>query len=225
MTFSETPLDNIVWNSLTDKHFNQCIDYGNVKFYHPDFAPFGACINNDDTIEALEKHGELVDEFFIVGEKPKIPTHFKIKEYNGLQMIIYNEVNYPVTENIVALNETHYADLIELVELVYPHFFKKKTNLLGRYFGIYKNNKLVAITGERMQTNNFTEISAVVTHPDYTGNGYAKQLISYTTKKILEQNKTPILHVDQTNVEPIKLYKKLGFIERRKLPFWLISRV
>ena len=33
MKINEDVLDNPVWNSKTDTHFNEGIDYGNVKFY------------------------------------------------------------------------------------------------------------------------------------------------------------------------------------------------
>ncbi|WP_299550371.1 GNAT family N-acetyltransferase [Seonamhaeicola sp.] len=225
MSFPENPLDNPVWSSLTDIHFDACIDYGSVKFYHPDFTPFGAFTDGADTSDAIEKHAKLLDRFFIVGEQPKVPASFNPpKRYVGLQMIIYNEINQPITEDIIELNETHYIDLMDLIDLVYPHFFKKNTNKLGRYYGIYKNNQLVAVTGERMQTNNFTEISAVATHPDHTGKGYAKQLITHTSKNIFKENKIPFLHVDNTNLGPINLYKKLGFTIRREMQYWLISR-
>ena len=224
MLISEDALDNPVWFSLTDVHFNHVNDYGHVKFYQPDYAPFGAFINNEDTSRAIEKHAKLISDFFIVGDKPKMPLHFKEpKQYIGLQMIVYNKLNYPITETIVELEESHYDDLIDLTKLVYPEYFKSKTNTLGTYFGVYREGKLVAVAGERMQTSNFIEISAVITHPDYTGNGYAKQLITYTANHIFNKNKTPFLHVDETNLGPIALYKKLGFVVRRKLNFWKIS--
>jgi GNAT superfamily N-acetyltransferase len=224
MKINEDVLDNPVWNALTEVHYNYCIDYGPVKFYQTDYAPFGAFINGVDTSVAIEKHAHLINNFFIVGEKPKMPLNFKApKRYVGLQMIIYNKINHPIAENILQLNETHYPELIKLVRLVYPEFFKEKTNTLGRYYGIFKNGKLVAVTGERMQTNYFIEISAVVTHPNYVGNGYAKQLITYTANNIFKSGKTPFLHVDETNLSPINLYKKLGFIIRREMQYWKIS--
>lgn len=221
---NEDVLDNPVWFSLTEKHSKYCIDYGNVKFYLTDHAPFGAFTKEEDTAAAIKKYTKLTKAFFIVGSKPKMPSNLKPPiRYSGLQMILYHKINYPITENIIELNEIHYQDLIDLVKLAYPDFFKEKTNTLGRYYGIFKNQKLVAITGERMQTHAFTEISGVITHPDYLGNGYAKQLITHTSNKIFENNKVPFLHVDENNLAPINLYKKLGFIVRRKLEFWKIS--
>ena len=225
MKINEGALDNPVWNALTDTHFNEAIDYGNVKFYKTDYTPFGACINNQDTASAIEKHSQLIDDFFIVGAKPKMPKNFKPPtKYVGNQMIIYNKINHPITEDIIELNNMHYDQLIDLIKLAYPEYFKAKTNILGSYYGIFKNDKLIAITGERLQTKNFIEISAVITHPDYTGKGYAKQLVTHTANSIFNKNKIPFLHVDITNTGPIALYKKLGFTIRRELEFWKISR-
>ncbi len=224
MTSKEHVLDNPVWFSLTESQKKYAINYGNVKFYHPDYAPFGAFINNEDTRHAITEYAKLAKAFFIVGNQPKMPTHFETPvEYIGLQMITRNPLNHPITDTIIKLNDSHYDDLITLIKLAYPEFFKPKTNILGQYYGIYKDNTLVAVTGERMQTNHFIEISAVITHPDHTGKGYAKQLITHTANHIFKQHKTPFLHVDQTNVGPIQLYKKLGFETRRTFSFWKIT--
>jgi ribosomal protein S18 acetylase RimI-like enzyme len=224
MNINEDALDNPIWEALTDTHFNESKNYGNVKFYKADYSPFGAYINDEDTSYAIEKHSKLIKDFFIVGKKPKMPLNFKPpKRYIGNQMIIYHKINIPINESIIELNETHYNQLIELVKLVYPEYFKAKTNTLGRYYGIFKDEKLVAVAGERFQTNNFVEISAVITHPEYTKKGYATQLITHTANEIFNNNKTPFLHVDVTNLGPIALYKKLGFKIRRELEFWKIS--
>ena len=91
---------------------------------------------------------------------------------------------------------------------------------MGNYFGVIKEGKLVSVTGERMKMNDFTEVSAVVTHPFYTGKGFAKQLVAHTANKIFDENKTPYLHVAETNFDAIRLYEKLGFKTRRRMSFW-----
>ncbi len=221
---NEAVLDNPVWFSLSEVHTDKCINYGKVKFYKNDYTPFGAFIEGADTAQAIEEHSKLIDTFFVVGKQPQMPTAFKpATKYIGLQMMLRKKIEFPITETITELGEKHLEDLMGLIKLVYPHFFKEKTSDLGRYYGIYKNKKLVAVLGERMQTKNFTEISAVATHPDYLGNGYAKQLLTHASNKIFEDNKTPFLHVDETNLGPINLYKKLGFVTRKKIEYWKIS--
>jgi predicted GNAT family acetyltransferase len=73
-----------------------------------------------------------------------------------------------------------------------------------------------------MQMEDYIEVSAVITHPDHTGKGYAKQLVTHTVNAIFEQNKIPFLHVSESNVGAIRLYEKLGFQTRTKISVWNI---
>jgi predicted GNAT family acetyltransferase len=75
-----------------------------------------------------------------------------------------------------------------------------------------------------MQMNNFIEVSAMITHPDHTGKGYAKQLVAHTANITLGQNKIPFLHVSEKNLGAVKLYENLGFQLRRKISIWTISK-
>jgi predicted GNAT family acetyltransferase len=214
-------LDNPVWNSLSESQQSYAIAYNNIKFYHPDYCPFGGFIAIENTATPIAEYAKIVDNFFIVGEKPTIPNTLKLnKELICLQMIITDKIDLKIEEHIVELGEDHIEELFQLVTLVQPGYFKKKTALLGRYYGIFKNNELIAATGERMKMNQFTEVSAVVTHPDYTGQGYAKQLVAHTVNTIFNENKNPYLHVAETNIGAIALYEKLGFTTRRKISFW-----
>lgn len=225
MAPNEDKLDNPVWNSLSETHQNLAIDYGSIKFYHPDYCPFGGCTKIENTTKPFDEYTQLVDNFFIIGQKPNIPTNLKFcNELICLQMIIYDKIDFAIEDEIVELNESHLDDLLGLVKIVYPEYFKKKTADLGNYYGIYINNQLVAVTGERMKMNDFTEVSAVITHPDYIGKGYAKQLVTHTVNVILRQKKTPFLHVSKTNIGAIKLYEKLGFQTRKEISIWSITK-
>jgi predicted GNAT family acetyltransferase len=135
-------------------------------------------------------------------------------------MMLNYKADADIKEDIIKLEATDVHKLEQLVNLVQPGYFRRKTSLLGDYFGIFKNKELIAVTGERMQMDNYIEVSAVVTHPEHTGKGYAKQLVAYTVNNIFNKNKTPYLHVAETNTGAIKLYEKLGFITRRKISFW-----
>lgn len=225
MITEENKLDNPVWNSLSESHQKFALNYNGTRFYNPDYCPFGGFVTLEDTLEATTVYASLCDNFFIVGKKPNLPDTLKIvKELVCLQMIIHEKVQLSFENEIIRLTEEHKEELLDLVNLVQPGYFKSNTFLLGSYYGIFTNGKLVSIAGERMKMNNFTEVSAIITHPDHTGKGYAKQLTSYVVNNIFDEGKIPFLHVVESNLGAIKLYEKLGFITRRKMSFWNISK-
>jgi hypothetical protein len=75
-------------------------------------------------------------------------------------MILDNPIKVETKALIVHLENRHRQELFDLVNLVQPGYFKTKTMELGDYYGIFSNSQLVAVTGERMKMNGFTELSA-----------------------------------------------------------------
>jgi len=214
-------LDNPVWHSLSETHKDLSIDYHNIKFYQPAYCPFGGFIDNNNVASRIDEYSKLINNLFVVGEKPFFSNKlFLKKELICVQMVLEKKTEAGIEEDLIKLDNAFSGALSSLVNEVQPGYFKKKTNLMGDYFGIVKDGKLVAVTGERMKMKNFTEVSAVVTHPFYTGKGYARQLVGYTVNKIFNENKIPYLHVAETNLGAIRLYEKLGFTTRRKISFW-----
>jgi GNAT superfamily N-acetyltransferase len=215
-------LNNPVWHSLNESHTEFALDYEGFKFYSPEVCAFGGFKDVRDSEKVLDQYAALIDNFYVVGERPEFGSKLVInKNLVCLQMLLEKPIALEVVEEIVELrSKQQKQELFNLVNLVQPGYFKEKTAELGQYFGIYKNGELLAVTGERMKMNKFTEVSAVVTHPDHTGKGYAKQLIKYTCDKIFNEQKLPYLHVAGTNIGAIKLYEKLGFTTRKKISFW-----
>lgn len=224
-TQDDKKLDNPVWFSVSETHKEFSVDYNNIKFYHPDYCPFGGFKINKGISKHIDEYSKIVDNFFIVGEKPELSNELKLKkELVCLQMVVEDRIGAEIKETITALTKEHADALFQLVNLVQPGYFKRKTALLGNYFGIFKNGELVAVTGERMKMNDYVEISAIVTHPNHSGLGYATQLTAHTVNNIFNQNKLPYLHVLESNTGAIKLYEKLGFMTRRKISFWNITK-
>jgi GNAT superfamily N-acetyltransferase len=214
-------LNNPVWHSLNEAHRSFSINYDSLKCYGPEFCPFGGFGNSNNSIEEIASYAKLINNFFIVGDKPIFSKELALKnELVCLQMIMNGSTSVDIQEEIVKLNNNYEDALFNLVNLVQPGYFKNKTSQLGDYYGIFQNGNLVAAAGERMKMDDFIEVSAIVTHPEHTGKGYAKQLTAHVVNKILDQHKVPYLHVAETNTGATILYTKLGFGIRRKISFW-----
>lgn len=225
MDFTDSyKLDNPVWYSLSETHNKFAINCNGIKFYDPEYCSFGGTNENYD-VEAIHDYAQLTDNFFVVGEKPNLPDGLQLKnEVVCLQMVIDKPIDVSITNKVVELASEHSEALYELVNLVQPGYFMMKTSYMGNYYGIFENGILVAVTGERMQMNASVEISAVITHPEHTGKGFAKQLVTHAINAVFKQNKRPYLHVVKNNVGAIQLYEKLGFITRREISFWNIIK-
>lgn len=220
-------LENPTWHSLCETHKKWCLEFNGVKFYTPNICPFGAFTDVSKTAMALNEYAKLTPKFFLVSEN-KDPTwdknHIQLEQkIEGCQMVLQELLAPEMTEEIVPLTKKHIDEIYDLVWLVMPGYYRKHTFDMGNYFGIFKNNKLVSIAGQRMQTNDWIEISAVVTHPDYTKRGYAKQLTAHVTQEIIKSGKHPILHTTKGN-SAIKLYEKLGFKLTRDMNWWYFSK-
>ena len=224
MNVKHPELDNPVWYSLQETHQAFCTEHAGMKFYLPEMAPFGAFSDVETTFEGTASYAHLCHDFYVVGERPDVGNGLILKkELVCDQMILENPCEILFSEEIVLLDRNRRRDLAALVNRVQPGYFKDETAVLGNYYGIYVNGILVAVTGERMQMNAYKEISAVVTHPDYTGKGYAGQLVAFVANAIIAENKMPFLHVAASNSRAIQLYEKLGFVKRRSMCFWNLS--
>jgi predicted GNAT family acetyltransferase len=124
---------------------------------------------------------------------------------------------------LIELGTPDSAEMIELTAMTKPGPFSTRTHELGTYLGIRKDGKLVAMAGERLKVPGHTEVSAVCTHPEHTGKGYAGDLMAEVMKRIRERGETPFLHVRQDNGRAIEVYKRLGF-RQRKLGHFAVLR-
>ena len=213
-------LDNPVYHSLNEYHEKFCLNFGGSKFYNPEVAAFGGSLNMAKEKDITE-YSKICDDFLIFGNKPDV-REFKTEMSQLIcdQYVLENKIELDYTEKIIELQNENHEELLAFVKKFYPHYFKSRTPELGRYFGIFKDHKLVAVTGQRMQMNDMTEVSAVITDTDYLGKGFAKQLVAFVSNTIFEDGKTPFLHVAENNLGAKKLYEKLGFDLRGKINLW-----
>ncbi len=140
------------------------------------------------------------------------------------QMICDRQDNSPQTGPVTELTPADVPDMLHLVELTKPGPFSAGAIMLGSYLGIRCAGKLIAMAGERMRFDGFTEISAVCTHPGHRGCGYASSLVRALVRQIITRGETPFLHLYSDNTIAAALYTKLGFALQRRLIVTVLRR-
>jgi ribosomal protein S18 acetylase RimI-like enzyme len=219
-------LDNPIWESLSSRHRSLALRQGEVARYPAVVAPFlGVATGGIDAAAAIESLVPPGETVLLLGPVPSAPRGWELKQVAQLaQMVCPTPIGELDGPRIIELSEFHRSDVLALTALVYPHYFRPRTTDLGRYFGIYQNGRLEAMIGERMGMEDYTEISAVCTHPDCNGQGYARRLLGWLSNDNLERGRTPFLHVSQQNQRALQLYERNGYRLRREIAFWSLHR-
>jgi len=230
-------LDNVIWQALTTRDAQFAESFDEARRFVREVGPLGA----------FREHGPqgYASLAGLVGPEGTIGL-FLDDPYDAragwnfvagaplLQMVADNGITPPVRRDsgaeliipeIVELGPQDSKEMIELTALTKPGPFGNRTHELGTYLGIRWKEKLVAMAGERLKVPGHTEVSAVCTHPEHTGKGYAGILMAEVMKRIRDRGETPFLHVRQDNVRAIAIYKRLGFRERKLGHFAVLRKV
>lgn len=221
------PLDNPIWSALSSQHAPLARVAGPIRRYPREIAPFlgipeGLAPSADD-LDALVDPGESV---FLLGDAPAMPAGWRLESLGLLlQMEATDPPVVPPGLDIVPLvTNAQRRDVRVLTSLVYPHYFRSETMQLGRYFGLYEHGTLAGMVGERMGCPGFREVSAVCTHPEWTGRGFARRLFAWLTGDLLASGQVPFLHVSPQNRRAIDLYLQNGYRVRHQIPFHQLDR-
>jgi ribosomal protein S18 acetylase RimI-like enzyme len=219
-------LDNPFWASLCTRHRVLALVQGGLRRFPAAFAPFlGVASAGEEVEEALEILVPPGDSGYWLGVLPRIPGGWHLEAFDPLaQMVCDTRLPVPDGPAVFELGEAHRADVLALTALVYPHYFRPRTMELGRYFGIYQEGRLAAMIGERLGTDRSQEISAVCTHPDFNGRGYARRLLARLNNGSLDRGRMPFLHVSYANTRAKRLYEQMGYRTRHDIGFWSLQR-
>ena len=219
-------LDNAVWHALTSVHSGFAQGAGAARRYDPEVSVFAAVESQTaasfDDLAAVVGPGRstvlfgaaaavLPDGWTSLGGGP------------GHQMVLTSDLaplpSLPDTAVLRGLTAADVPVMLALVELAQPGPFTARTIELGGYLGIFHGEHLVAMAGQRLSVPGFTEISAVCTHPDARGRGYAAFVTTAVAENLLARDITPMLHVAVSNVNAQRVYERLGFTVRRVVNF------
>jgi ribosomal protein S18 acetylase RimI-like enzyme len=221
---SETVLDDPIGASLRTSHASSAIVRDGLSRYPADVAPFVSIAAG--TVAAAGRDTIAKGETtFGIGGAPPAWQGWAVSQLGAiLQMTCDVPIEAPPEGRIVPLGPEHETRVLELAALVYPHYFRRRTTRLGRYFGVLEGDRLLAMAGERMGMPGHREISAVCTHPSALGRGLARSLVAFLVNDLLAHGQRPFLHVSPSNVRARELYERLGFRVRAELPFWSLAR-
>jgi len=223
-------LDNPIWAALNTGSASHALGNGRVKYMQRDkglFAGFKSYHQDEwtDLDEWLPEQSQII---LFVGEEVVIPANWEIKAHRQLLQLVYDSNELPIApENPRAtpLSHSDIPAMLDLTRRTNPGPFFSKTIELGYYEGIFFAEKLVAMTGQRLQPDPYVEISAVCTDADFVGKGLAAELVRNQVRWIVSKSKVPFLHVNTDNHRAISLYEKIGFRLRKKIWVYFLEKV
>lgn len=221
-------LDNPAWHALHSGNKQLAHGTETVVYFDPAVSPFAAIPElNQENLERLHEVIPFDNPIVLVSNETYIidtPWLLKLR-MDGLQMV-YNRPAEPFSHGIEVktLTEEHVPQMLALTQLTNPGPFATRTIDFGHYEGIFDRDRLVAMTGQRLHAYEYAEISAVCTHPDYLGKGYARHLIQRQLNRIQAASGTPFLHVRAGNDRAINVYETMGFETRSDIYFYFLQK-
>lgn len=221
--FDTEVLDNAAWHSLAGAHSRFAQGDELVRRYDPDVAPFVAVSTWSDSrvwdsLTRLVGHGA---EIGLSGDVPELPEGWEeVRRGAGVQLVETEALRPAPDEEAVLLGAADVPEMLALVERNRPGPFLPRTHELGRYVGIRREGRLVAMAGERLQPAGWTEISAVSTDDDYRRQGLASRLVLDVAFHIQRRGDRAMMHAAAENVNAIGTYERLGFAVRAHTTFF-----
>ena len=190
---------------------------GQALRYPADVAPFLALPSEPSRQDWLDA-AELVPpgtSAALVHTGVAVPEAWKtLHEFEVVQMLGEHVTGIDEPQAI-SLHAPDVPEMLELVRQTDPGPFLDRTIELGDYLGIRRHSQLVAMGGERLHLEGWTEISAVCTAPSHRGEGLASRLVEALIAGIERRSERAFLHVLDSNANAIRLYEQLGFRVRR----------
>jgi ribosomal protein S18 acetylase RimI-like enzyme len=218
-----------VWHALNTRHSHLALVEGDACRYPADVAPFAALAK--PAASALRQLHSLLapdESVWLMGTSyPDVPYLRKEGTLECAQMVLATELaEKPSAIELERLTAADSAAMVALTDIAFPGFFRSRTYLMGAYYGAREGMSapLMAMAGERLVLDGYTEISGVCTHPEHRGKGLAANLIARLATDHREQGVVSFLHVAATNTRAIDLYRRLGFVESRKVTLTRFSR-
>ena len=210
------PLDRVVLSALKGaRQSDLAVWQGGAVRMAPGYGVFVAVDEvSDEALSAVAglpvPEGKLVS---VEAEDQPLPSGFRLEKQAVLLQMVLKDLKAGAVRpvSVEKLTEADAGQMLELALLTEPGPFFEKTHLLGDFYGVKEGGCLVAMAGERMKPDGFTEVSGVCVHPDAQGRGYAAAAMRAVIEPILARGEQAFLHSYDHNTRAISLYEGLGF--------------
>jgi len=224
-------LDNPAWAALATHHAHLAIGGDLVRRYPDQLAPIAGVAESSaaalEELAALVPQGDWISMPETVdGLLPLVRAPLRVTLTKTLvQMVCERRIEVPPRGiELCVLSPADGPEMLALAQLTQPGPFRPQTGSFGLYLGIRVDGVLAAMGGQRMHVPGYLEVSAICTHPDFRGRGYARVIVSRLVAAIFGEGLTPFLHVEEQNAGAQALYRTLGFVERARLPLVVVAR-
>ena len=217
-----------IWHALHSKHRHLGAFAGQACRYQKDVAPFAAVA--EPAADAFRQLCSLLEPdeavWLMCEDDPQLPELRSIDRLTCLQMELPESADWPSpTVEVERLSGGNAPEMVALTTLAFPGFFHARTHLMGAYYGVRSSSgELIAMAGERLMLDGYSEISGVCTHPAHRGKGLASKLIGRLVQDHRREGLVSWLHVAESNRRAIELYQRLGFVQIGKVALHRIVR-
>lgn len=222
---NESLLDNPIWHSLTTDHAHLAVGAGVgrslARRYPSDIGPLSAFAEPSPAafadLAAIIPEGDAAVLF--LHSQPDIPSGWQLVRDGVLVQMVCRAVPAQprIPEAIIPMEPADFPEMAALAALTEPGPFRSNTASLGGFLGIRVDGRLAAMAGQRLAPTGLAEVSAVCTHPDFRGRGFARALVAAVAREIHASGRTPFLTSFEANTGAIRVYRQVGFVPRRSI--------
>lgn len=226
----EILLDNPIWNALRTEHQALAAAEGTARRYPPAIGPLAGTPDQSarsyEALRILAGKGGMVVLF--LADPPALPDGWSLFRGGILTQMVCRTpraIAAAAPSGRFTLRQLSVPDvpaMMELAALTEPGPFRERTMELGNFYGVFEGDRLLAMSGQRMRVPGLVEVSAVCTHPEARGRGFAGILMCKVMAEIHAEGATPFLHAFADN-PAVRLYEKLGFTHRRHFQLAVIK--
>jgi ribosomal protein S18 acetylase RimI-like enzyme len=210
---------NPVWHALRGPHRHLARNEGGACRYPADVAPFAAIDAPSEAAFAELRSLLDADESVWIADYGRAAPGLVVTEaLECVQMVLPAQAATPApSREVLPLTAANAKEMVALTDVAFPGFFRPATYRMGSFFGVRVNGALVAMGGERLLLPGHPEMSAICTHPNHRGGGFATDIIRHLARHQRGAGLVSWLHVGAPNRRAIGLYESLGFERVRNI--------